>query len=84
MPETLCLRSSAECARSRRINYDHAHPFRLGRKGAGVPAAFARFRDSALLIAVGLYIAVAIAEAVFIWHALPTLPDIGSFYGFAP
>ena len=42
------------------------------------------FADSALLIAVGLYIAVAIAEAVFIWHPLPTLPDIGSFYGFAP
>jgi len=42
------------------------------------------FADPALLIAVELYLAVAVAEAVFISHALPTLPDIGSFYGFAP
>jgi hypothetical protein len=42
------------------------------------------FADSALLIAVGLYIAVAIAEAVFIARALPNLPDIGSFYVVVP
>jgi hypothetical protein len=42
------------------------------------------FADSALLIAAGLYIAVAIAEAVFIARALPNLPDIGSFYVVVP
>jgi len=42
------------------------------------------FADPVLLIAVELYLAVAVAEAVFISNALPTLPDIGSFYGFAP
>ena len=42
------------------------------------------FANPTLLIAVELYLAVAIAEAVFIAHALPTLPAIGSFYGFAP
>jgi hypothetical protein len=33
---------------------------------------------------VGLYIAVAIAAAVFIARALPSLPDIGSFYVVVP
>jgi hypothetical protein len=42
------------------------------------------FADPVLLIAVGLYIAVAIAEAVFIARALPSLPDIGSFYVVVP
>jgi hypothetical protein len=42
------------------------------------------FADPALSIAVGLYIAVAIAEAVVIAHALPSLPDIGSFYVVVP
>jgi hypothetical protein len=47
------------------------------------------FADPALLIAVGLYIAVAIAEAVFIARALPSLldtslPDTGAFYVVAP
>jgi hypothetical protein len=55
----------------------------------GTTAPFSRrpshaFADSALLIAAGLYVAVAIAEAVFIAHALPSLPDIGSFYAVAP
>jgi hypothetical protein len=42
------------------------------------------FDNPALLIAVELYLAVAIAEAVFIARALPNLPDIGSFYAFVP
>jgi hypothetical protein len=42
------------------------------------------FADPTLLIAAGLYVAVAIAEAVFIARALPSLPDIGSFYVVAP
>ena len=42
------------------------------------------FAKPALLIAAGLYIAVAIAEAVFIARALPSLPDIGSFYVVVP
>jgi len=47
------------------------------------------FANPALLIAAGLYIAVAIAEAIFIARALPSLldtslPDIGSFYVLAP
>jgi|HubBroStandDraft_4_1064222.scaffolds.fasta_scaffold36469_2 hypothetical protein len=47
------------------------------------------FADPAFLIAAGLYIAVAIAEAVFIARALPSLldtslPDIGSFYVVVP
>ena len=42
------------------------------------------FDNPALLIAVELYLTVAIAEAVFLWHALPILPDIGSFYAFVP
>jgi hypothetical protein len=47
------------------------------------------FADPTLLIAAGLYIAVAIAEAVVIARALPSLldtslPDIGSFYVVVP
>ena len=42
------------------------------------------FADATLLIAVELYLVVAIAQAVLIWHALPILPDVMSFYGFAP
>jgi hypothetical protein len=47
------------------------------------------FANPALLIAVGLYIAVAIAEAVVIARALPnladtSLPDIGAFYVVVP
>ena len=47
------------------------------------------FANPALLIAVGLFIAVAIAEAVFVARALPnlldtSLPDIGSFYVLVP
>ncbi len=47
------------------------------------------FSDPTLLIAAGLYVAVAIAEAAFIVRALPSLldtslPDIGAFYVVAP
>ena len=47
------------------------------------------FANPALLIAAGLFIAVAIAEATFIARALPSLlgtslPDIGAFYVVAP
>ena len=42
------------------------------------------FANPALLIAVGLFIAVAIAEAVFIARALPSLPDVGAFYAVVP
>jgi hypothetical protein len=42
------------------------------------------FANPTLLIAVGLYIAVAIVEAVVIARALPSLPDIGSFYVVVP
>ena len=47
------------------------------------------FANPALLIAVGLYVAVAIAEAVFIARALPSLPDtsladVGAFYAVVP
>jgi hypothetical protein len=54
---------------------------------AATPASrriFRPFADPALLIAVGLYTAVAIAQAVFIARALPSLPDIGSFYVVVP
>jgi hypothetical protein len=40
--------------------------------------------NPALLIAAALYVAVAIAEAVLIAHALPSLPDIGSYYAIVP
>jgi hypothetical protein len=40
--------------------------------------------NPALLIAAALYIAVLIAEAVFIARAAPSLPDIGSYYAVVP
>jgi hypothetical protein len=46
--------------------------------------AAARRVDPALLIAAALFVAVALAEAAFIVHAPPGLPDIGSYYAIAP